>query len=196
MKNEWDEYAQEWDTNPEVQAYAEQAFQQLTQHCQIAGKTILDFGCGTGSLTALLAKHANKVVALDNAKEMIAQLDSKGFNNVVTINEELTDSLIQTHNQLAKPFDMIVASSVCGFLPNYPATLILLKSLLKEGGTFIQWDWLADNSAATTASIGFSREEVTQALTQCQFSHIQLSTPFQMNNPKGLMTVLMAIANK
>ena len=38
-------------------------------------------------------------------------------------------------------FDLIVASSVCAFVPDYQQTLSDLQLLLKEDGVFVQWDW-------------------------------------------------------
>lgn len=194
MTNAWDEYAQAWDNNPDVKAYAEQAFKELLKQCDITNKTILDFGCGTGTFTALLSAQTNKIVALDDSPKMIAQLERKNLANVVTHNDLLTADFINQHSELINSFDIIVASSVCGFLPNYPETLLLLKSLLKEQGTFVQWDWLSEEMSEKDDKVGLSFNEVEQALTQCQFTDIHLTTPFKMNSSQGITPVLMAVA--
>ena len=71
---------------------------------------------------------------------MLAVLTGKNLLNVTTIKEPLSAKLIAENQSLNKGFDVIVASSVCGFLPDYEATLSLLKSVLNPSGTFVQWD--------------------------------------------------------
>ncbi|KGJ93789.1 class I SAM-dependent DNA methyltransferase [Colwellia psychrerythraea] len=188
-KNEWDEYAEDWDSNSDVQSYADKAYAQLLKHCDIDGKTILDFGCGTGVLTNRLSEKAQRVVAIDPSTKMIEVLKGKSLPRVFTISNYLSERLINEQPELSNKFDIIVASSVCAFLPNYLEMLTLLKSLLKTNGTFIQWDWLAGNDS----SMGLSENTVQQAFKRCQFSDYQLSTPFDMNSPKGTTRVLMAI---
>ncbi|MCH8334286.1 MAG: class I SAM-dependent methyltransferase [Proteobacteria bacterium] len=41
---------------------------------------------------------------------------------------------------LTEKFDLVVASSVCSFLPDYNSTLRDLSSALKPGGLFVQWE--------------------------------------------------------
>jgi len=54
--------------------------------------TIVDLGCGTGFYTMELAKHANKVIAIDPSPEMLAVLQNKltGQQNVEIIEEPVT----------------------------------------------------------------------------------------------------------
>lgn len=191
LNNEWDEYAQNWDINPDVQTYAQKAYSQLIEHCDIEDKSILDFGCGTGVLTQLLSKKAHQVVAIDPSTKMIELLENKSLVNVFTISDYLSERLISEQAELSNKFDIIVASSVCSFLPDYPAILTLLKSLLNTEGVLFQWDWLA----ADEFSMGLSEEKVNQAFNDCQFSNFQFSVPFTMNSPKGVTPVLMAIGN-
>ena len=188
MKNEWDDYAQDWDTDSSVQLYAKNAFEQLIKITNIDGLSILDFGCGTGSLTQLLSPNASHIVALDGSPEMIKQLDNKALGNVSTVAAFLTaDNLDALHG----PFDLIVASSVCSFLPDYPHTLGLLKTLLKPNGRFVQWDWLASKENPST---GFSLAQVQSAFKYAGFQGVELSTPFDISSSKGTMQVLMASA--
>ena len=190
MGNEWDEYAESWDVDASVQEYANKAFENLSNVINIDGLTVFDFGCGTGSLTQLLSPRVKDIVALDGSSEMIKLLTKKNLSNVSTISGFLTKDLIDGHPHLANKFDLIVASSVCGFLPDYEMTLRLLKSLLKSGGVFIQWDWLSNNDSSET---GLSENRVLRALKASEFIDIQVKKPFDMNSSKGTMKVLMAV---
>jgi SAM-dependent methyltransferase len=190
LGNEWDEYAEGWDVDASVQEYANKAFEQISNLLNIDSLSVFDFGCGTGTLTQLLSPRAKNIVALDGSSEMIKILTKKNIKNVSTISGFLTQELIDTSPHLKNKFDLIIASSVCGFLPDYEATLTLLKSILKSGGVFIQLDWLANDDSSET---GLSESRVLDALKSNYFTNIQVKTPFEMNSSKGTAAVLMAI---
>ena len=133
---------------------------------------------------------AKDIVALDGSSEMIKLLAKKNLSNVSTISAFLTQELVDSHPELTKKFDLIVASSVCGFLPDYEITLGLLTSLLKSGGMFVQWDWLSNDDSAET---GLSENRVLAALEANQLIDINIEKPFEMDSSKGTMRVLMAV---
>ena len=190
MSNEWDGYAENWDIDPTVEEYAKNAFSELLNNINIDDLAVLDFGCGTGSLTQLISPTAKSIVAIDPSSEMIKHLDKKALNNVVSISDYLSEELIRNLPELENKFDLIVASSVCSFLPDYEGTLSLLKSLLKKGGVFVQWDWLSNDDSS---DIGLSDKRVKQAFVANGFVNTRITNPFIMSNSKGDMPVIMAI---
>ena len=190
LSNEWDEYAENWDVDPSVEQYAKNAFSELLDSININGLTVLDFGCGTGALTQLMSPSVESIVAIDPSSEMIKLLDKKALNNVTSICDYLSSELVQNFPELENKFDLIVASSVCGFLPDYEMTLSLLKSLLKKDGLFVQWDWLSEDNSS---GMGLSEKRVKQAFLASGFVSIKVNSPFIMNSSKGNMPVLMAI---
>ena len=190
MSNEWDEYAENWDVDPTVEEYAKNAFSELLDNIDINGLTVLDFGCGTGALTQLMSPTVKSIVAIDPSSEMIKHLDKKTLNNISTISDYLSKELVQTLPEFENKFDLIVASSVCGFLPDYEATLSLLKSLIKDGGVFVQWDWLSTDDSS---DMGLSEKRVKQAFVANGFVNTRVNSPYIMSSSKGNMPVLMAI---
>ena len=134
IPNEWDEYAAGWNENKDVVRYADLAYQSLCELVSPQGLNVLDFGCGTGCLTDNLAEEARSIVGLDTSLAMLAVLERKDLPNVETLGVELTSEAVAKHPILQSPFDLIVASSVCGFLPDYEGSLALLASLLAPGG--------------------------------------------------------------
>lgn len=190
LSNEWDEYAENWDVDPSVEQYAKNAFSELLDSININGLTVLDFGCGTGALTQLMSPSVESIVAIDPSSEMIKLLDKKALNNVSSICDYLSSELVQNSPELENKFDLIVASSVCGFLPDYEMTLSLLKSLLKKDGLFVQWDWFSEDDSS---GMGLSEKRVKQAFAASGFVSIKVNSPFIMNSSKGNMPVLMAI---
>jgi 2-polyprenyl-3-methyl-5-hydroxy-6-metoxy-1,4-benzoquinol methylase len=190
LSNEWDEYAENWDVDPTVEEYAKNAFSELLENININGLNVLDFGCGIGALTQLMSPTVKSIIAIDPSSEMIKHLDKKALNNVSSISDYLSNELVQNSPKLEKKFDLIVASSVWGFLPDYEATLSLLKSLLKKDGLFVQWDWLSNDDSS---DMGLSENRVKQAFVANGYVNIRINSPFIMSSSKGNMPVLMAI---
>jgi len=189
--NEWDDYADEWDSNISTSVYADNAFRELNKIVKLEGQRVFDFGCGTGLLSERLSPHVQEIVALDGSAKMIDQLALKALPNVFPIAEFLTKNLIENNQLLRTKFDLIVASSVCAFLPDYEDSLSLIRSLLKPDGVYVQWDWL---SADKNSEGGFTEEWVRQALSRANFNNMSLSQPFVMDSPPDSLTVLMAAA--
>jgi 2-polyprenyl-3-methyl-5-hydroxy-6-metoxy-1,4-benzoquinol methylase len=190
MSNEWDEYAENWDVDPEVEEYSIKAFSELLKNINIDDLDVLDFGCGTGALAQLMSPKVKSIVAIDPSTEMIKHLNKKSLTNVSSISDYLSKELIQSLPEFENKFDLIVASSVCGFLPDYETTLSLLKYLLKEDGVYVQWDWLSSDDSS---GMGLSERRVKQAFVANGFVNTRVTSPFLMSSSKGNMPVLMAI---
>ena len=191
MSDSWDDYAGEWNANIDAIYYSEKAYESLIKEVDIENKNILDFGCGTGLLTEKLATLAKCIIAIDTSTKMIAVLESKNLHNVIPIAENLTLELINTNSAFTKHFDVVVASSVFSFLPDYESTLNLLKSQLISGGILIQWDWL---SPEDNAQFGLSETTIRKTLGDTGFKQIVITRPFSITNEKGMMPVVMGVA--
>jgi len=189
--NEWDAYAGEWDSNTSTSVYADNAYRELAKIVKLDGQRVFDFGCGTGLLTERLSPDVHEIVALDGSLKMIEQLTLKKLPNVFPIVDFLTRKLITNNTLLHTKFDLITASSVCGFLPDYEESLSLLRSLLKPQGVYAQWDWLSSDESSKG---GFTERQVRKALGNAGFEYISVSQPFVMEGSPANLTVLMAAA--
>lgn len=191
MSESWDDYAEEWDGNEDAIFYSKKAFETLIDQVSLEGLNVLDFGCGTGLLTEQISPLANKIVALDSSKKMVSILNSKNLPNVTTLSESLSEDTINKNSSLQNKFNLIVASSVLGFIPEYESTLVLLKSLLASNGILIQWDWLSPSKGS---DFGMSIKKVETAYRESGFVVTSITKPFALTNSEGTKTVLMAIA--
>lgn len=151
--NEWDEYATGWDVNEAVREYSEKAFNSFGKKVAPALSTmsrirVLDFGCGTGLLAEKLAEQCGEIVAIDSSPKMVEVLDRKikqlGATNIVASDVTVSAVTIRSHPLFSRKFDLILASSVCSFLPDYESTLCDLSLLMNPDGWFVQWDWVSD----------------------------------------------------
>jgi len=168
----WAEVAAEWDEGPAARAYAAAAFDSLAavlgdRGMTLAGSKVCDFGCGTGLLTQKLVDAVQSIDAVDTSSAMLEVLDAKvvaGGWLHVRLGREIP-SEVGVH-------DLVLCSSVCSFLDDYPATLRRLAALLRPGGLFIQWDWERDETEGDPG--GLSRAEIDA------FSHIECGWKHQL----------------
>jgi len=198
----WDDRAATWEEQKEAHTYADQAFATLEPVVEEhigpwEGLRVLDFGAGTGLLTAKLAPLCREVVALDLSPKMIGVLDDKvareGWENVVGIAGEL-QALAETRSELRESFDLIVASSVCSFLPDFPAELVRLASMLRAGGLFVQWDWHADEAGDWAR--GFTSDDLTAAYDRASLRAISAAVGFLFSFDGKEMEVLQGVAQR
>lgn len=174
--NEWDEYARQWDTDPATRRYAELAFSTLLpvleRHATtLTGARVLDFGCGTGLLTEHLISVGAAVDVFDTSDGMLRVLAAKLGDRVdVRILAELPER--------PKTYDLVVCSSVCAFLDDYPATAAALAGVLRDGGVFVQWDW--ERHETDAGEHGLTAAQICQALTTAGLVDVVVQPSFRI----------------
>ncbi len=176
VDDDWDAFADRWDDQAGTRAYASAAFDSLVSvldeiGIELGGTTVVDFGCGTGLLTERLVDTGAEVVAVDTSAAMLAvlraKIDRHGWTTVTT-----TSDL----DEVPVGNDVIVCSSVCSFLDDYPATAARLVDLLRPGGLFIQWDWERDGD-----DHGLSRGDIADALSSAGLEGVEVATAFEID---------------
>lgn len=188
MDNGWDDYADGWDHDEGARAYSRAAFTSLQAALDRAGIALggaraVDFGCGTGLLTERLVEAGVEVIAIDTSPAMLAVLEAKvrqrGWPGVTTTTE-LADAPAGN--------DLIVCSSVCSFLDDYPQTMTHLAGLLRPGGLVIQWDWERNDDRD---GHGLTRDEVADALAGAGLGAIVVETAFEVELDDQVMRPLV-----
>lgn len=196
MSENWDERAGNWDRDEPVRFYAEQAFASLTRHVNVLDNTwkrkrVLDFGCGTGLLTEKLAPLVCEVIAVDISPNMIEVLRRKEIGNVTAVCADVSDRAGHSTASLFSEFDLIVASSVCSFLPDYESTIGVLSRTLNPNGYFVQWDWLSSGNDG----FGMTVDRVSNALIGAGLRCIHVDTAFAVTLGDEEMPVLIGVAS-
>jgi SAM-dependent methyltransferase len=110
---------------------------------------VLDLGCGTGSLSLLLARHGHRVVAVDLSPKMAGharhKLTAAGFDACVVIGDAA--------NPPSPPrrFDVVLARHLLWTLPDPAATLRRWLELTRPGGRLVlvegRWDTTGEDDA-------------------------------------------------
>lgn len=184
----WDAAASGWDQNPAVRIYADAAFRSLSHvlddlGIELNGARALDFGCGTGLLTEQLVVAGAHVHAVDTSEAMLEVVRLKaadrGWDSVQ----------ISTAPPAAGQLDVVACSSVCGFVEDYPGTVLQLVDLLRPGGLFIQWDWERD--PASEGDHGLDRTSIEAALTAAGLASIKVREAFAVTFEDQTMRPLM-----
>ncbi len=91
---------------------------------------ILDFGCGTGKMTAQIAKHGSRVVGLDPSGEMLRVAREKHPSLTFIQGDALSYSA-------DKPFNAIFSNDVLHWIPEPQAELQALNRMLVSGGRMV-----------------------------------------------------------
>ncbi|MFI6813945.1 class I SAM-dependent methyltransferase [Nonomuraea sp. NPDC050328] len=95
---------------------------------------VLDLGCGTGSLTLLLAGQGHRPVGVDLSPRMVAlartKLTAAGFEAGVVVGDAADPPV-------AGPFDVILARHLLWTLPDPEAALRHWVTLLRPGGRLV-----------------------------------------------------------
>lgn len=177
--NEWDEVAGEWDDSESVRGYAMSVFESLhgildEDALSLEGLRVVDFGCGTGLLTERLVGVGARVVAIDTSPAMLAVLDRKIADRGWTTVRTSTDLAIGDEQ-----FDLVVCSSVLGFVDDYRTVVRDLSSMLRPGGLFVQWDW--ERTDGDDGGHGLSRSEISEALTAAGLEGIEVGPDFTID---------------
>ena len=95
-----------------------------------AGERVLDLGCGTGQLTAEIARLGAQVVGIDNSPDMLAAA-RKNFTEIVF---EQADA---TSFQFPEPFDAIFSNAALHWVKDQEAAAACIGRALRPGGRFV-----------------------------------------------------------
>jgi len=191
----WNSRAANWDDDPDVVLYADKAFEACEQFVfphipNLASASVLDFGCGTGLLAAKLSGQVADINAVDTSQGMTDILRNNAavldLKNITVTCADILDPSAPIHQQSLNRFDLIVASSVCSFLDDYPLALTRLSSFLKPGGIWVQWDWAAD----------MPESKIRNAFEASRLKVEHLEIAFEMNFGEDVYPVIMAVGRQ
>ncbi len=96
------------------------AWQQLLDQVIPAGASVLDVGCGTGTLSVLLAEHGCRVTGVDLSPRMVERAQAKGHQHDVSVDFLLGDA---SDPPVPAGFDVVLARHVLWALPDPSAAL-------------------------------------------------------------------------
>jgi SAM-dependent methyltransferase len=126
----------------------------LLDHLPSAPAAVADLGCGTGSLSVLLAAEGYAVTGLDFAPKMIRAARAKARKAGVAARFVLSDATMPALPPAS--FDVVLARHVLWAMPDMVRTLGEWLRLLVPNGALvlIEGRWSAARSGLTAAEAG------------------------------------------
>ncbi len=124
---------------------------------------------------------------------LAAKVEQLGWSNVDAIAASVNSAHHERPELFALPFDIVVSSSVCAFLDDYAGTVATLTSLLKPGGSFVQWDW--ELNREDSEPFGLTRAQVVDALTGADLVGIRVETAFKIDVDGERMSPLIGFGS-
>jgi ubiquinone/menaquinone biosynthesis C-methylase UbiE len=171
----WDSQAASFDHEPDhglLDTRVRQAWQRLLlAELPPAPAAIADLGCGTGTLSVLLAAEGYAVTGLDFAPEMVRAARAKARAAGVSARFELSDAAAPTLP--AASFDVVLARHVLWAMPDTHDALEAWLRLLLPGGLLM----LVEGRWSTGA--GLTAEEAGRAVLR----HRSDATITVLNDP-------------
>jgi trans-aconitate methyltransferase len=110
------------------------------------GERILDLGCGTGQLTAEIARSGATVTGLDNSAEMLAEA-RKNYPDLAFV---LGDA---AGFQFPEPFDAVFSNAVLHWVKNAEGAVKSIARALRPGGRFVAEFGGQGNNASVRAAL-------------------------------------------
>jgi SAM-dependent methyltransferase len=135
LVNDYDSFAEAYSAETEnnlVNAYYERPGM-LALAGDVAGRRVLDAGCGSGSLSAALRDRGAVVTGIDASAEMVALARRRLGDDVALHVVDLSDRLPFADGA----FDDAVASLVLHYLEDWGPTLAEIRRVLRPGGRLI-----------------------------------------------------------
>jgi 2-polyprenyl-3-methyl-5-hydroxy-6-metoxy-1,4-benzoquinol methylase len=107
----------------------------LRAHLPRPPADVLDLGCGTGSLTVLLAEHGHRVHGVDLAPNMVEVARAKVATSGVAVTVEVGDAAEPPGRPGA--YDVVLTRHVLWALPDPSAAVARWVRLLRPGGRLL-----------------------------------------------------------
>lgn len=130
----WDFIARNYDAGEGDPAGREDI--QITRKYLHQDATVLEYGCGTGTLSLELAGQVKAIHALDISSKMLAAARKKAAERHVE-NIHFVQATLSDHQYQPESFDAVLAFNILHLLKDVRQALQAFDHLLKPGGFFI-----------------------------------------------------------
>jgi predicted TPR repeat methyltransferase len=199
MTDLFEDKAKDWDANDSRTSLASAIGSSILQNVQLHERmNVLDFGAGTGLISALIAPLVNRVVAVDTSQAMLDKLESKPElkGKVETVCQDiLVDPLDARFDLIASAMAMHHVEDTSRLIHGFRELLnnsgiIALADLDKEDGSFHPPD------TQGVFHFGFERDELRRILESHGFEQVEFVTAHTIRGEKRDYPVFLATARK
>jgi SAM-dependent methyltransferase len=167
VRDAWDAEAARFDEEPDhglLDPGGRAAWANLLEQYVPVRSAVLDLGCGTGSLSVLLAEQGHAVTGVDLSPRMIEAAQNKASRHATDVTFVVGDAAAPP---VAGPFDVVLARHVVWALPDPAEALDNWRSLLPDAGRLVLIEGLWGNGAGLSAT-------ALQALVEPKMSEVEV----------------------
>jgi len=191
--------AKDWDANDRRTRLASAISASILKHVQLHERmSVLDFGAGTGLISAQIAPRVNRVVAVDTSKAMLDKLESKPElkEKVDTVCQDLLDTPLDAR------FDLIVSAMAMHHVENTARLIERLAEHLNDSGVVALADLDKEDGSFHTADtegvfhFGFDRVELSGLLQSHGFQQVEFFTAHTINGEEKDYPIFLVTARK
>ena len=199
MADLFEEKSRDWDANDMVLRLSAGVGASVLEHVPLREDwAVLDFGAGTGLVSAHVAPRVARVVAVDVSQAMLDVLVAKP--ELAGKVEAVCQDILQS--PLAETFDLVVSAMVMHHVEDTPALLKAFVDHLGPGGMLAVADLDAEDGSFHPADIegvyhsGFDRSALGQLLEQQGFTDVRFVTAHTVNKEEREYPVFLVTAIK
>jgi 2-polyprenyl-3-methyl-5-hydroxy-6-metoxy-1,4-benzoquinol methylase len=199
MKDLFEARAKDWDANDRRTKLAAAISASIVEHVELDERmSVLDFGAGTGLISARIAPLVNRVVAADTSKAMLDKLESKPElkGKVDTVCQDLLDTPLDAR------FDLIVSAMAMHHVENTSILIDRFAEHLNDSGVVALADLDKEDGSfhpADTEGVfhfGFDRTDLGALLQSHGFEQIEFFTAHTINGEEKDYPVFLVTARK
>lgn len=193
----FDQAANSWEQRPISQQLASSIPAAIEQAIILQPQQrLLDFGAGTGLLSAALATQVAEIVALDTSDAMLAVLAEKQLPNVRIVNQDIFAGLADQFDGVVSCMAVHHVADTAGLFQVFFQQLvsggfIAIADLDQEDGSFH-----GDNEGKGVKHLGFDRQQLTTILQDIGYQDIAFNTAVNIEKDGRNYPVFLLIARK
>jgi ubiquinone/menaquinone biosynthesis C-methylase UbiE len=181
-ENYFDKAAASWDDDPGKVHMARTIAGEIAKRVPLNSDMVaMEFGCGTGTISMVLAPRLKRVVAVDSSAKMIETLNRKiGEAQAGNISASLIDPkdlLVPSEEK----FHLIFSSMVFHHIQDTDRLLRVLNGTMEQGGTLAVADLDREDGnfhgdIPDVHHLGFQREELAGKMEEAGFRSVRSAT--------------------
>ena len=199
MTDLFQEKAQDWDVNDVVKALSKGIGSAILNNVSLdKSMHVMDFGAGTGLITAQVADKVGKVTAVDVSEAMLERLAAKAeLKGKVEI---VCQNIIE--QPLGTEFDLIVSAMAMHHVKDTDKMIERFAQHLKPGASVALADLDEEDGSFHPEDVqgvhhsGFNREALTEKLKSHGFKDIRFVTAHTASKEEKDYPIFLVLASK
>ena len=199
MTDLFQEKARDWDANDRRSRLAAAISSSIVDRVPLqAEMNVLDFGAGTGLISARIAPLVERIVAADTSQAMLDKLEQKPElqSKVSTVCRDILDQ------PLDERFDLIVSAMAMHHVEDTSRLMQTFAEHLNDGGMVALADLDSEDGSfhpPETQGVyhqGFDRDELSSLMQGLGFDNIEFVTAHTVNGEEKDYPIFLVTASK